>query len=123
MSNMHVGPFGKDDRRQCFNVNILNDTQSESSEYFVVIIQFCPGDQPERVDINPSSGNTTIIDDDGELLKTFVKGVNSKSVWSRAMKFQMSTNQKMYIILSESIQVKCIFQSKINFQLLTQSFM
>ena len=69
MSNMHVGPFGNDDRRQCFNVNILNDTQSENSEYFTINVQFCPGDQPERVDINPSSGNTTIIDDDGEFLE------------------------------------------------------
>ena len=112
MSNMHVGPFGKDDRRQCFNVNILNDTQSESSKYFMVNMQFCPGDQPERVDINPSSGNTTIIDDDGELLKTFVKGVNSKSVWSRTIEYQMSTKQKMYFILSESIQFKMYFFSQ-----------
>ena len=103
MSNMHVGPFGNDDRRQCFNVNILNDPHSESSEYFMVNVQFCPGDQPERVDINPSSGNTTIIDDDGELLKTFVKDVNSNSVWSRALEFQMSTKQKMYFILFRRI--------------------
>ena len=68
VSNMYLGPFSNDDRRQCFTVNILNDTQSESSEYFMVSVQFCPGDKPERVDINPSSGNTTIIDDDGELL-------------------------------------------------------
>ena len=91
MSNVHVGPFGKDDRRQCFNVNILNDTQSENSEYFMVNIQFCPGDQPERVDINPSRSNTTIIDDDGKLPKTFG---NSKSVWSRAMEFQCPQSRK-----------------------------
>ena len=68
VSNMYLGPFSNDDRRQCFTVNILNDTQSESPEYFMVNVHFCPGEQPERVDINPSSGNTTIIDDDGELL-------------------------------------------------------
>jgi len=68
VSNMYLGPFSNDDRRQCFTVNILNDTQSESPEYFMVSVQLCPGDNPERVDINPSIGNTTIIDDDGELL-------------------------------------------------------
>ena len=68
VSNMYLGPFSNDDRRQCFTVNILNDTQSESPEYFMVSVHFCPGEQPERVDINPSIGNTTIIDDDGELL-------------------------------------------------------
>ena len=67
VSNMYLGPFSNDDRRQCFTVNILNDTQSESPEYFMVNVHFCPGEQPERVDINPSSGNTTIIDDDGEV--------------------------------------------------------
>ena len=68
VSNMYLGPFSNDDRRQCFTVNILNDTQSESPEYFMVNVHFCPGEQPEMVDINPSSGNTTIINDDGELL-------------------------------------------------------
>ena len=68
VSNMYLGPFSNDDRRQCFTVNILNDTQSESPEYFMVSVQLCPGDKPERVDINPSSANITIIDDDGELL-------------------------------------------------------
>ena len=36
VSNMYLGQFSNDNRRQCFTVNILNDTQSESSEYFMV---------------------------------------------------------------------------------------
>lgn len=66
--NIHLGPFDNNDRRQCFNVNILNDTQVENPENFTVNVQSCPDETPpERVDINPSTGTTTIVDDDGEL--------------------------------------------------------
>ena len=67
ISNIYLGPFGSNNNHQCFNVSILDDTWSENSEEFMVNVQFCPGDQPERVDINPPTGTTTIIDDDGEL--------------------------------------------------------
>ena len=67
VANMTLGPFGNSIRRQCFNVNILNDTQSENSEYFMIQVQFCHGETFERVDIDPSSGTTTIMDDDSEL--------------------------------------------------------
>ena len=67
MTNMLLGPFGNSIRCQCFNVNILNDTQSENSEYFMIQVQFCHGETLERVDIDPSSGTTTIMDDDSEL--------------------------------------------------------
>ena len=69
VNNMRLGPFGNNNRRQCFNVSILNDNVAETPENFMVNVQFCPGQpQPERVDIDPSSGTTTIIDDEGELL-------------------------------------------------------
>ena len=66
---MPLGPFGNSNRSQCFNVSILNDNLAETSqENFMVNVQFCPGQpQPENVDINPSSGTTTIIDRDREL--------------------------------------------------------
>ena len=69
MINMPLGPFGNSIRRRCFNISILNDGLPEMTEqYFMVNVQFCPGQpQPERVDINPSSGTTTIIDADGKL--------------------------------------------------------
>ena len=67
ITNMYLGPFGSNNNHQCFNVSILDDTWSENSEEFMVNVQFCPGDQPERVDINPVTGTTAIIDDDGEL--------------------------------------------------------
>ena len=68
MTNMPLGPFGNNDSRQCFDVNIMNDAEPEDLEDFMVIVQFCPGvPQPEGVDINPQTGNTTIMDDDGEL--------------------------------------------------------
>ena len=67
---MRLGPFGDSNRRQCFNVNILNDNRAENPENFMVNVQFCPGEtSPARVDIDPSSGTTTIIDDEGELVK------------------------------------------------------
>ena len=70
--NVHLGPFGNNNRHQCFNVNILNDTQVENPENFTVNVQFCHGETPpERVGINPSTGTTTIIDDDGEFLPSF----------------------------------------------------
>ena len=66
---MRLGPFGNSNRRLCFSVNILNDTLPETHENFMVNMRFCPGEpQPDRVDIDPSSGTTTIIDDEGELL-------------------------------------------------------
>ena len=69
MINMPLGPFGNSNRRRCFNVSILNDNLSEmSQENFMVNVQFCPGQpRPENVDINPSSGTTTIVDADGKL--------------------------------------------------------
>ena len=67
VTNMHLGPFGNDDRRQCFAVNIINDAEPEDLEDFMVIVQFCPGEaQPERVNIDPQTGITTIINDDSE---------------------------------------------------------
>ena len=67
VTNMPLGPFGNDDRRQCFNVNLTNDAEPEDPEDFMVIVQFCPGEaQPERVDITPQNDTTTIMDNDGE---------------------------------------------------------
>ena len=68
VTNMRLGPFGNSDRRQCFDVNITNDAEPEDPEDFMVIVQFCPGEaQPERVDIDPQTATTTIMDDDSEL--------------------------------------------------------
>ena len=67
VTNMPLGPFGNDDRRQCFDVNIINDVEPEDPEDFMVIVQFCPGaPQPERVNIDLQTGITTIMDDDSE---------------------------------------------------------
>ena len=39
-----------------------------TEEDFMVNVQFCPGQpQPQNVDIDPSSGTTTILDADGKL--------------------------------------------------------
>ena len=68
MNNMHLGPFGNSNRCLCFSVSIGNDNLVETPENFMVNVQFCPGQsQPENVDINPSSGTTTITDTDGKL--------------------------------------------------------
>lgn len=69
MTNLPLGPFGDSNRRQCFNVSILNGLPETTEEDFMVNVQFCPGQlQPQNVDIDPSSGTTTIIDADGKLL-------------------------------------------------------
>jgi len=69
VTDMRLGPFGNNNRRQCFTVNILNDTQSENTENFMVNVSFCPSEPvPPRVDINPRNATTMIIDDDGKLI-------------------------------------------------------
>jgi len=69
VTDMRLGPFGNSNRRQCFTVNILNDTQSENTENFMVNVSFCPGEPvPPRVDIDPRNATTVIIDDDGKLI-------------------------------------------------------
>jgi len=68
VTNLPLGPFGDSNRRQCFNVSILNGQAERTEEDFMVNVQFCPGQpQPQNVDIDPSSGTTTILDADGKL--------------------------------------------------------
>ena len=62
VTNMRLGPFGNSQRRQCFNVSILNDPQLENPEDFVVNVHFCPQPDPRGVDIDPSNVTTTILD-------------------------------------------------------------
>jgi len=48
---------------------MLNDTQFENTENFMVDVHFCPGEPvPPRVDIDPQNATTVIIDDDGKLI-------------------------------------------------------
>jgi len=69
VTDMRLGPFGNSTRRQCFTVNMLNDTQFENTEYFMVDVHFCTGEPvPPRVDIDPQNATTVIIDDDGKLI-------------------------------------------------------
>ena len=71
--NMTLGPFDNNTRRQCFNINIRDDTQREDPEDFTVNVHDCPGPPPPgpRIFFNPRSGRTTIIDNDGELHAVF----------------------------------------------------
>ena len=84
VTNMRLGPFGNSDRRQCFDFNIMNDANPEEPEDFMVIVQFCPGEaQPQRVHIDPQTGTTTIMDDDGEL-----HVMHDDAVWTTATESQ-----------------------------------
>ena len=67
VTNMPLGPFGSSNRRQCFNITILDDTQPENSEDFTVSVHPCPGTPPPRVIFNPRVGRNTIEDDDRKL--------------------------------------------------------
>ena len=69
VTNLTLGPFGSGNRRQCFNVSILDDTQPENSEDFTVSVHPCPGPPPPRVIFNPRVGGNTIEDDDRKLHK------------------------------------------------------
>ena len=68
VTNMPLGPFGDRNRRQCFNVTILDDARPENSEDFTVNVHPCAGQPPPgRVIINPRIGRTTIEDEDRKL--------------------------------------------------------
>ena len=78
MTDMSLGPFDNDNRRQCFNVNIRDDAQRESTEYFTVSVHPCPGPTPPgptppgpRIIFNPRSGRNFIVDNDGKLHAVF----------------------------------------------------
>ena len=74
MRDRRLGPFNDNNRRQCFNVTIRDDTQRESTEYFDVTVHTCPGptpDGPGRIIFNPRSGRTTIIDGELQCSDTF----------------------------------------------------
>ena len=66
---MVLGPFGNNNRLQCFNVSVVDDDVPEEVEEFMTNVTFCPGEPvPPRVDINPQNATTVIIDDDGKLI-------------------------------------------------------
>ena len=67
VTNLTLRPFGSGNRRQCFNVSILDDTQPENSEDFTVSVHPCPGPPPPRVIFNSRVGRNTIEDDDRKL--------------------------------------------------------
>ena len=74
VTNMPLGPFGSGNRRQCFNVTILDDTQPENSEDFTVSVHPCTGPTPPgptppgpRIIFNPRVGRNIIEDDDRKL--------------------------------------------------------
>ena len=64
VTDRRLGPFGRSGRRQCFTVNITDDTRSEPTELFMVNVHFCPGPIPFLVGIFPQNATTTIMDDD-----------------------------------------------------------
>ena len=61
-----MGPFSNSQRRQCFLVEITNDTIPENSENFFLDLAPPPGEMLERVTITPSQATVTIEDDDRE---------------------------------------------------------
>ena len=68
VANMSLGPFGSSNRRLCFSVSILDDTQPENSENFTVSVHPCPGTPaPGRVILNLQVSRHTIEDDDCKL--------------------------------------------------------
>ena len=70
ITNQRLGPFGNKDRRRCFTVDILRDTnRAEDPEDFMVVVTFCPGEAvPPNTVINPRNATTTIIDCEFDLV-------------------------------------------------------
>ena len=65
LTNQRLGPFGNNNRHQCFTVNILSDMSNimEPPEDFMVVVNFCPGEPvPPNTQINPPNATTTIFD-------------------------------------------------------------
>ena len=68
VTNLPLGQLGDRNRRQCFNVTILDDVQPENSEDFTVDVHPCTGQPPPGgIIIDPRIGRTTIEDEDRKL--------------------------------------------------------
>jgi len=66
ITNQIVGPFSNSQRRECFLVEITDDTIPENSENFFLDLVPPPGEMLERVTISPNQTTVTIEDDDRE---------------------------------------------------------
>ena len=60
---MRLGPFGNNNRLQCFNVTVVDDDEPEEIEEFMTVVTFCPG---EPVPPNPiiTPPNSTVVSQD-----------------------------------------------------------
>ena len=58
-------PFNTDNRRQCFNVSIVNDEIPENAEYFNVTIS--NSEPSPLVRVQPDEAMVTILDRGGKL--------------------------------------------------------
>ena len=64
---MVLGPFGNNNRLQCFNVTVLDDDVPEEVEEFMTMVTFCPGESvPPTIIITPPNSTIVIEDNDGE---------------------------------------------------------
>ena len=65
--NMRLGPFGNNNRLQCFNVTVLDDNVPEMIEEFMTMVTFCPGEPvPPNTIITPPNSTVVIQDNDRE---------------------------------------------------------
>ena len=59
-------PTSSDELRQCFDIPIINDNTTESSEEFVVRLERIAGFTPTNVEFTIPEASIRIIDDDAE---------------------------------------------------------
>jgi len=65
--NMRLGPFGNNNRLQCFNVTVVDDNVPEDIEEFMTVVTFCPGEPvPPNTNITPPNSTVVIRDNDSE---------------------------------------------------------
>ena len=64
---MRLGPFGNNNRLQCFDVTVIDDNVPEMIEEFMTMVTFCPGEPvPPNTIITPPNSTVVIQDNDRE---------------------------------------------------------
>jgi len=67
VTNMVLGPFGNNNRLQCFSVTVIDDNVPEMIEQFMTMVTFCPGEPvPPNTIITPPNSTVVIQDNDSE---------------------------------------------------------
>lgn len=68
--SFHESSGSVNPRRECFNVSIQDDTISEDTESFLIVLNIDPSLTQDRAIIDPPETEIFILDDDGMTMNT-----------------------------------------------------